>query len=147
VLIILAGASLMAQKTGAEKELLQIQAKRYQAMMAQDLKTLEPMIADELTYCHTSAAVNTKPEYLDLVKTGRIKWLTMEGQDMKATIYGDTGVIVGRLHETLGSSSGKSGVQDLTIRSIEVYVKKDGRWQLAHFQATRVPDTAPRSAP
>jgi hypothetical protein len=140
VLLILAGTGLMAQ------DLLQVQTKRFKAMMAQDVKTLEPMIADELAYCHTTAAVNTKAEYLDIVKSGRIKWLTMEGQDMKATIYGNTGVIVGRLHETLGSSSGKSGVQDLTIRSIEVYVKKDGRWQLAHFQATRVPDS-PRSAP
>jgi hypothetical protein len=145
MVLVVAASGLVAQKA-PEQELLQIQGKRFKAMMAQDLKTLEPMIAEELTYCHTTAAVNTKAEYLDLVKTGRIKWLTMEGQDMKATIHGDTGVIVGRLHETLGSSSGKSGVQDLTIRSIEVYVKKDGRWQLAHFQATRVPD-APRSAP
>ena len=63
--VLASATALMAQhervsSAASQQDLLQVQAKRFQAMMSQDVKTLNTMVADELTYCHTTAAVNTK---------------------------------------------------------------------------------------
>ena len=81
------------QPTAAEQEVMQVQARRAKAVMAQDIAALEPMIADELSYCHASAQVEDKASYLKTVKTGRIRWVTMMPEGMKARVYGDTAVI------------------------------------------------------
>ncbi len=134
-----------AQQGGpAEQEALQVQARRSKAVMAQDVSALEPMVADELTYCHASAQCEDKASYLNTVKTGRIRWVTMNPEGMEAHVYGDTAIITGVLRQTI-MAGGATKPLPLVIRSIEVYVRRNGRWQLANFQATRVAEQTPTS--
>ena len=102
--------------------------------MAKDVKTLEMMIADELTYGHTTGAVDTKAWYLDAVRSGRYRKLTPNG--MKVRVYGDAAVVTGRLGITVAAAGREP--TDLNVGIIQVYVRRDGRWQFAHHQAVRL---------
>jgi len=130
------------QPSAGEVEVLQFQAKRNQAVMAKDLRTLEGMLADDLFYCHASGLVQTKAEFLETVRTEQFRWLTMESQGVKAHVFGDTAVVttVG-LHENITAKQRDGSVLpvELTIRTTEVYVKRGGHWQLLAFQGTRAP--------
>lgn len=126
--------------TRAEMEVLQAQAQWLKAATTRDVKTLEMMIADELTYGHTTGDVDTKTWYLDQVGIGRYQRLTPD--DMKVRVYGDAAVVTGRLGITLATAGRKPS--DLTVRILQVYVKRDGRWQWAHHQAVRLAE--PQSA-
>ena len=130
-------ASPLAQSSDAERAVLERQQARFAAAMAQDTAALEQMLADELRYCHTTGAVDTKATLLDTVRTGRIRWLDMHPSGMEARVYGDVGIVAGEIRQTI-TVSGREDPIDLRIRTIDVYVKRDGRWQLTEFQASRM---------
>ena len=43
---------------------------RYQAMIDADLSTIDRLLAEELSYAHSSGVRDTKAEYLEKVRTG-----------------------------------------------------------------------------
>jgi uncharacterized protein (TIGR02246 family) len=142
-IIVLAGIGAAAQAPGrAEQEVLKTQADRQKAVLAQDVKALDSLLASELVWVHSSARVQNKAEYLEMVKTGASRWLKLDPQGMKVRVYGDTAVVTGELHQTT-TGPGRQPA-DRTLHTIEVYVKRDGRWQLTDCQATAVPAPATR---
>ena len=98
---------------------------------------LEQMVAEEVRYCHTTGAVDTKTSYLETVRTGGISWLEVNPIGMEARIYGDVGIIAGEVKQKI-TVSGRAEPIDMHIRTIDVYIKRDGRWQLTEFQASNV---------
>jgi hypothetical protein len=138
----LATAGASAQGTPDEQEVLRVQQARLTAATSQDLGGLEKMIADELQYCHTTGAVDTKTSYLDTVRTGRIRWVEVKPSNMRARVYGTTAVVTGRLDQRITTGGNPTPTQ-MAIRTIEVYVKRDGRWQLTDFQASTIAGAKP----
>ena len=136
-LIVATTGSAAAQLSGAAQELLARQQERFAAAVSQDVAALEKMVAEEVRYCHTTGAVDTKTSYLEMVRTGSINWLEVNPSGMEARIYGDVGIIAGEVHQTI-TVGGRAEPIDMHIRTIDVYVKRDGRWQLTEFQASNV---------
>ena len=130
-------ASGAAAQTAVEQELLDRQQQRYAAAMAQDVDQLEQMVVEELRYCHTTGAVDTKTSYLETVRTGGIRWIEVHPEGMEARVYENVGVIAGRVRQQI-TVAGRDQPIDMHIRTIEVYLKRDGRWQLSEFQASNV---------
>ena len=137
-------ASVSVAQTMAEQELLDRQQQRYAAAMAQDIDQLERMVVDELRYCHTTGAVDTKTSYLETVRTGGILWLAVNPSGMEARVqikerqaFFQVGVIAGEVRQQI-TVGGRDQPIDMHIRTIEVYLKRDGRWQLSEFQASNV---------
>ena len=124
----------------AEQEVVQAQAQRFKAMIAHDISALESMFADELTYSHASGAVDTRATYPAFLRTRRYLEISTEGT--KVNVYGDAAVMTGRLRMTV-LNDGQKEPRVLNLRSIEVYVKRSGRWQFAHFQATFIAEPQP----
>lgn len=130
-------ASVSIAQTPAEQELLDRQQERYAAAMAQDIDQLKRMVVAELRYCHTTGAVDTKTSYLETVRTGGIRWLAVNPSGMEARVYDNVGVIAGEVRQQI-TVAGRDQPIDMHIRTIEVYLKRDGRWQLSEFQASNV---------
>ena len=122
-----------AQQSSRVEEVLQAQVARMRAVTTQDVRTLDTLLADELRYCHGSSDIETKAEYINTVRTGRIRWMTMTVENTKTQMYGDVAVVTGDLRNTIGAAQTPN-----LVRSIEVWVRRGGRWQLANFQATLV---------
>ena len=135
--VLLGMASVSVAQTRAEQELLDRQRQRYAAAMSQDVEQLEQMVVDELRYCHTTGAVDTKTSYLETVRTGGIRWLEVNPLGMEARVYDNVGVIAGEVRQQI-TVGGRDQPIDMHIRTIEVYLKRDGRWQLSEFQASNV---------
>ncbi len=121
----------------SEQTLLQAERARFTAMHAADTAALDKLLAPELSYTHTSAVVQTKAQFISDIKTGTIKYLTIEPNDMKAHLYGTVGVISGgaAVHIILNG-------KDLSfkIRYTDVHVNRGGAWQMVAWEATRLPD-------
>jgi hypothetical protein len=129
-------------QTPDEQEVLKVQQVRLAAAQAQDVAALERMIADELQYCHTTGAIDTKTSYLDTVRTGRIRWVEVKPSGMKARVYGNTAVVTGRLDQKITTGANPAPTE-MAIRTIDIYVKRDGRWQLTDFQASSIAGARP----
>ena len=77
VLVVLSTGVLGAQQPSAsEQEVMALRDQRIHAVMANDVKALNTMLADELAWCTAGGNAETKTAYLERVGNGRAKWLT-----------------------------------------------------------------------
>jgi ketosteroid isomerase-like protein len=124
-----------AKPSGVEADVLALEAKRVQAMLSADLATLESILAEDLSYSHSSGKVETKAEFIESVRSGRLKYRSFERSDVKVRIYGDAAVVTGRADVKVQSSGEELA---LPIRYLDVYVKTRGTWRMVAWQSTRL---------
>lgn len=119
----------------AEQRLLRLTEARVAADFAADRASLDTLLAPDLTYARSSGVIDDKAKVLAEVGPGgpySLDYLTPDS--LRARSYGTTGVVTGILRVKL-----KAQAAPYRIRFTDVWVERGGRWQLAAFQATRLP--------
>jgi len=114
-------------------EIIALEDRRIEAMVKGDVKALEEILADDLVYTHTTARLDTKASFIDAVKTGRSNYKSVEREDVKVRQFGDTAVVTGHAKFHVGDNK-------FEARYTDVYVKRNGAWQMVAWQSTRIPD-------
>ena len=118
-----------------KRELFARDDERVAAMVAADASKLAGFLSDHLTYIHSSRVIEGKPSVIDEIATGKIRYKGIDFTDRDARFYGDTAVVDG--FAALRAESGGQAFA-FSVAFTEVWVKADGVWQLAAWQATRV---------
>lgn len=119
----------------AEQRLLRLTEARVTADFKADRASLDTLLAPDLTYARSSGVIDDKAKVLAEVGPGgpyALDYLTPDS--LRARSYGATGVVTGILRVKL-----KAQAAPYRIRFTDVWVERGGRWQLAAFQATRLP--------
>jgi hypothetical protein len=106
------------------------------ALKQGDRAALERLIAEGFTFVHSTGGLDTRREYIDntvaAAQAGRAP--DLERLDEHVEVYdGHTAVFTGR-----AILRGRG--DDIRLRSTHVYVKREGRWQWAGGQSTRLPN-------
>ncbi len=124
----------MSVDAGVEHAILDLETKRIAAMVSKDLTTLAAMLADDLSYSHSSGRTDTKASFLDLVRSGH--YLGVDFPEREVVSCDDAVIVRGRAQMPV-----HQGGADLSypIRFLDVYVSRNGGWQLVAWQATRIP--------
>src|ERR1044072_5377654 len=137
VLLTLVATLAFGQAPGKqEQEIIKLEQARVEALTQGDMAKLGQLLADDLTYTHSSGRVDSKEQFLDSLKTGAVKYESMTHSNVKVSLYGNTAVMRGESDMKLQSGGRPVAFR---IRFLNVYVKKDGRWQLTAWQSTRLP--------
>lgn len=86
----------------------------------------------------------TKAENIQALENGFWKTISLDLDDVKARVFGDTAVVTSRV-----TRKGRFKDQDLTgrFRWTRVYAERRGRWELVAQQSTRIGDAVPSSFP
>ena len=121
----------------AESEIRQLENRRIQAMLKVDTEALNRLLADDLTYTHSSGQVDTKSQLIDSLKSGERKYLMIEPQDVKVRLYGAAAIVTGRAKLKTVSKGQESNFQ---VQFTDVYAKRKGRWQMVAWQSSRLPE-------
>lgn len=119
-----------------EEEIAQAEEARYAAMIARDKATLAQILADEFVYHQPSGKVQNKPGYLEQVTTGEVRITKAQRYDTSTHVYGDTATVMGSTKVDL-EMKGEPKVFDLYF--LNVWVKRDGRWQIVARQSAFKP--------
>jgi ketosteroid isomerase-like protein len=121
----------------AEPEIRQMESRRIQAMLRVDTEELNRVLADDLTYVHSSGQVDSKAQLIDSLQSGQRKYESIQPEDVKVRVYGEAAVVTGR-----AQMKTKSQGQDFNfrVRFTDVYVKKAGSWQMVAWQSSRLPE-------
>ncbi len=119
-----------------QREILDLDTQRMRAMVHVDIAALDRILADDLTYTHTTGRVDTKATLLAALRSGELKYQMIEPKNVEARAYGDAAVVTGRATVAVEAGNQKSSFQ---IRFTDVYVKRQGRWQMCAWQSTRLP--------
>jgi len=130
--------SLEAQNSGKAKELTAREAEFSQVLLRSDWKALEQIEADDLIFTNADGSVTHKSDDETNLRSGNVKFDSIEMRDVNVQDFGDIAVVTGQLTE-----SGRSKSADLSglYRFTDVWVKRDGRWQLVAGQETLVPSS------
>jgi len=123
-----------------EQQVLQAEKDRFAAMQKVDEAALNRLLSDDLTYVHTSALLQTKKEFIDSLKSGAIKYVSMtpSESDWKVRIIGNVALVNGAaaVHVV---DHGKD--LHFKLRYTTVHTNRSGSWQLLAWEATRFPET------
>jgi ketosteroid isomerase-like protein len=120
----------------AEEELDRIEDARYDAIAQGDLTGLAQILADEFVYHQPTGKVATKASYIEQIKSGALKIHEARRYDVKIHVYGNVATAMGLTHLDV-EQQGKRN--QLELRYLNVWVLRDGRWQLASRQSAFVP--------
>ncbi len=116
-----------------ERAIEALEDKRYEAMKRADREVLEQLLADDLTYVHTSGRVETKSQFINSIESGEILYRSIDREDVQVRIYGNTAVVTGLANVNVEL---RGRVEHLRIRFIDVYVRQNGHWNMVAWQST-----------
>lgn len=133
--ISLAAASGLGQSTrdADVKELERLETVWNQAHERGDSDALEALWADDLEVAVPKMPVMTKAEVLGFARSGRMKFLHYETSNLRVRVYGDAGVVTGRLQRTRALNG--TEVSD-DWRFTKTYVRETGKWRVVSFHAS-----------
>jgi ketosteroid isomerase-like protein len=120
-----------------EAEVLSADDRRFEAMRKQDWPALEAVLADDLTYVHSTARLETKAEHVGNLKAGKPYYRGIAPRERTVRVHGGAGVVNG-VSEMHVENAGKE--QRFTVRYLAVYAKAGNTWRMIAWQSTRVPD-------
>ena len=108
-----------------------------EALLRSDIETLGKLLTEDFIRTPPTTPATTKAQWLDLIHTGKQKYLAFDTKEAKYRAYGDT-VIVNAV-VSLRVSRGNEAATNLNLRILQVWVKQDGRWLLAAIQGNQMP--------
>jgi ketosteroid isomerase-like protein len=128
-------ATVTTQATGVEADVLRADDRRFEAMRKGDWAALDAALADELTYVHSTARLESKAEHIANLRAGKPHYRGIAPRDRKARVRGDVGIVNG-VSDMHVERDGKEN--RFTVRYLAVYAKSGGDWRMIAWQSTRL---------
>jgi ketosteroid isomerase-like protein len=124
------------------QELMKVERAWLDAYLKRDVAAMEQIESDDFTITHANGQVITKAqEIANLKREGAMDPSTsFDTEDTKVRVYGDTAILTGIFVFKSKNSFERS-------RYTDVYVKRNGRWQVVASHLTRLGAPAAPSSP
>ncbi len=130
-----ASSGAVAPAETVERELMALDQRYNDAQVTRDRTTLEELWADDYLYTHSNGVMMNKAQDIADTMSGDMTWTAARLDDLKVRVYGDVGIVTGRLTMEGRAKRYASGARRFT----DIFVKRDGRWQLVGGQTTLPP--------
>jgi uncharacterized protein (TIGR02246 family) len=115
---------------------LAVQAQVDDAMRANDADKLAPLLTEDFTRTPPTGLITTKAQWLDLLRTGKQRYLSVERTETDVRLFGDSAIVTGII--AIQVERAATGLDILRNRYLRFYVRQKGRWRLAAHQATEI---------
>lgn len=125
-LLVILNITAKAQ-TADEKAVADAGIQLNQGLINRDIKSLEDLVAPELSYGHSSGAVETKATFLEAVAKGPVKYLAINVTNQTIQVTGDNAVT--RHTQDLDLVNNGTPTK-LKIGNLLVWHKYNGKWKL-----------------
>jgi ketosteroid isomerase-like protein len=134
LILVLVALPTFAHPSPEEQELRKLEQEWCEAYQQRDTQTLDRLLAADFIFTDDEGQVYDKPHYLAAVLQQVVTAYTLG--EMRIRVYGDTGVVTSPIswHYTI---AGKAAGGE--FRSTDVFVKRQGHWQIVASQDTRIP--------
>jgi hypothetical protein len=143
VLIPLLSFSASAQNSRAgelsrdQAALMQLERDIGQANIKRDKAFFERVEADEFVFTDSGGGITTKAEDVASLDKppGEFRLVGYDVDQMKASVYGKTAVVTGRITSTYRGGGRESVIR---TRFTDTFVKRGGRWQIVAGHSSRI---------
>lgn len=126
-----AAQAVLRQQVAASERAL------YRAQIAGNVGPLNPMLAADLVYIHSTGVAESREEYLAGVADGLYEYGAIESRDTRVQVFDGVAVMNGVVDMTVGAHG--SAKQLIHLLFCLIWIWRDDTWRLAFRQATRMP--------
>lgn len=123
------------QAGNAEQEVSALTDQMIHANLKDDTAFYEKYYADDATIVHGNGKLFTKDQELADLRSGALKYESIDVREKKLHVYGDT-VVVSLLITFKGSLSGQA-FPPTDLRRTVVWARQNGNWKVIAWQVTR----------
>ncbi|CCH52701.1 hypothetical protein BN8_01719 [Fibrisoma limi BUZ 3] len=134
-LCLIAVAPIAYAQSPAEKDVMETEKRRFNALVSKDYTVLNQTLSDDLVYTHSNGLVDDKQSFIQSIKDGKLAYSAIDPQEQKVRLYGNTAIVNG-VCQVKAVSNGET--LSSRLRYTDVYVKKGKQWQLATWQSLRL---------
>ncbi len=120
---------------GPDKEIRDLEAKRFHAMEKADVVTLEEILSDDLIYTHADGRGQGKFDVLQSLGSSEMRYECITPRDLRVRIYNGSAVVTGRASIKIKVHGQE---ESFDICYLDVYAKLDGHWQMVAWQSSRI---------
>jgi hypothetical protein len=132
IALLLAGP-IAAAPRGDEASARVATLERFTAALHADVANLERLLADDLDYCSFRGTCQTKREYIGEVKSGVLKYKSIEPVVDRVKLFADSAAVLGRVTVT----ATRNGVErSVSLMFVGVLAWREDRWQLTSWAST-----------
>ena len=108
------------------------------ALLSKDSISLSGLLADDISYGHSSGLIQTKSQLIRDVVSGFQEYKSIEASDLNVRIYDNTGIATLKLKVNLSFGGNP---MDLNLIATLTWVKINNEWKLVARQSVKLPDT------
>jgi hypothetical protein len=127
-------APVASEISSETNDLIAISRQKWLWMANRDMPQLESLFHAQSRFVHMGATMDRSGE-LDVIRSGRIEYRRADISETTAELIGDTAVVYSRLR-LLAVVGGNEVTNPFSVT--EIYVRRDGKWQLASMAFTRL---------
>lgn len=121
-----------------EGELIKLEQQKDQAYLFADKEALERLYAEEFTAINAAGGISRRKDFLHVYTAhGRIFDL-YQSDEITVRAYGETAIVTGLFSFRYDKARRIKGKDSNQFRYTNIYVKKQGGWQIVASQFTRV---------
>ena len=119
-----------------ESTILELEERRYRAMLAGDVVALDELCSGDLLYTHSRGDRDDKSSYLAKVASGHFVYHEIDHPADRILIAGDAALVFGRMTAKVTAEG-----QDLMLdnRCLAVWLRGEDGWRFAAYQPTPLP--------
>ena len=133
---LLGSPSAAIAQSGEEAAVNQAVEALRKAMVDADKARLEELVADQLSYGHSSGVIESKAQFVSVVAGKKTIYKSIGLLEPSTTVAG-TNAIARHIFTAETEADGKPGTARVGV--LQVWQKQDGRWKLLARQAFRLP--------
>lgn len=120
-----------------QDEIRALEARRYAAMEAGDIGALEALLSDRLVYAHSNATTDSKASYLDTLRDGSLRYLSVDFTTEQVLEAGPgAAAALGRMSARVFRYGAEREIASLTLA---LWAKEGDAWRLLAYQPTSLP--------
>ena len=129
--------SIVPAFAGADEDEITKKVEAFRAAQAAgNADGIAPLLADDLSYSHSSGSIDDKAKLLNGVKTANYKWTTLEYRNPTVRVVGPAAIVRFNFVGEQEFTDGKKTPQNLAI--LMNWQKQGNDWKLLSRSATRL---------
>jgi ketosteroid isomerase-like protein len=125
----------VACRSAGLQSVSEVHARRFQLMTENNLSALAPLLAEDLVYVHSTGARESKQQFLERLRSGSLRYHSIEPSETLVQESGDDARITGRAKVRVTMNGAD---RNLEISYVSLYRRTSGRWQLTSWQSSRI---------
>jgi ketosteroid isomerase-like protein len=127
---------LLHREDRLHREVENLESQWLKALIQNDIATVNRLLADDYLGIDPNGTLETKADALAQQRSGTMKITSIEPDNVKVRVYGDTAVVTSRVDVV-----GHDGDRDISGRYhyTRVYNHRSGEWKIVSFEASRIP--------